>query len=243
MDKLVFVSSFNEKLYNESGKKMLTSFVKNVVLDSNIHLVLVIQDYKRLRSLLPQADWLTVLDLESYKYFREWKTPKKNVGSYFNKNAHHFFCKVASLAYAKEFYKNPQKIFWIDCDLEFLKQLSYEQLMQWFSDDIVQCYYLMGPYRRQHHDLGIESSFLVFNPDFSILSDWIQEFVRHDFAERHIRYDDGWVLKDILENHPVSTHRDIGKDSTNDKPMMSSMLRDYVIHHKGRHHQIKYHVR
>lgn len=238
-NKIVFVSSFNEKLFNESGKKMLSSFVKNV-LHPNIHLILVIEDYARLRPLLPRADWLTVLDLESYDYFTEWKAPTKNVGGYFNKNARHFFCKVASLSLAKDFCNNPNKIIWLDCDLEFVKHLSYTQLIRWFSDENVQCYYLMGPYRRRH-GFGIESSFLVFNPNFSVLSDWIREFVRHDFAERHIRYDDGWVLKDILQDYPAFTIRDIGKDSTNDRPMLSSILGDYVIHHKGRHQSIQYH--
>ena len=191
-NKIVFVSSFNEKLFNESGKTMITSFVNNV-LNSNVHLILVIEDYDLLRPLLPQEDWLTVLDLESYEYFRKWKAPKKNVKNYFNKNARHFFCKVAALAYAKEIHNDPYKIIWIDCDLEFLKHLSYNQLVQWFSEDHVQCYYLMGQYRRKHKGFGVESSFLVFNPDSKILSEWIQEFIRNDFAERHIRYDDGWV--------------------------------------------------
>ena len=254
-NEIVIVTSFNEAIFQHSGNAMLLSVMKHLDLNKIRFIIF----YEGSFSIQIHSDFIEnfeFVNASRYKFLMNWLQenidviPKcygglhSNRMPYFQKNSSKFFRKVAALKYAYDKYSDAKKIIWMDADMVILKDIDHNFFSTVFNDRYA-CYYLYGKYRRGlnkhlHVELqkGVESCLLVFNKPFSILSEWIDAYKDKQFR-RYRRWDDGWVLAEILE-HSIHSSYDFGGPA--DNPLRATKLCGWFRHHKGRHQEKGIHL-
>ena len=245
---IYIVTTFDQKFYNKSGKKLLESYSK------------FMENHKKIKFLVYLEN---VYDPENYNrndiifksifdddlltnWLNENKNliPKKLGGNYekklpiYNHRTSLFFRKIIALQLTLINFKDAEYIIWFDSDLEINKTIDYDFFKNNFNQENIELYYLYGQYRRNynknhhnpHYKLGVESGLLVSKKPFNILNEWINIYYKG--FTNYKRWDDGWLLCKILEKTKYNS-LDIGSD--NDNPLEESKYKDYFLHKKGSH--------
>ena len=246
-----FVTSFNKRIFEISGSKLLDSYIKNVIENKKIQFHIYTEGIIDIK--INRKD-IFFHKLEDSNYLKKWIEKNKKIipieyngicekkQPYYNYRASLFFRKIVSLYELYNSKIDHEKIIWLDADIIISSKINYEFINNYFKNNF-ELYYLQGSYRRNynkhlknpHNKKGIESCFIVFNRNFNILNEWIN-FYETDFL-KYNRWDDGWILKIVLENTEYKS-LDIGGAS--DNPLTKSELSEIFIHNKGIHDKIIY---
>jgi len=242
--KILFVTTFNDKIYKTSGYKLLKSYLKFVNEQNNITFNVFTEGNIEIN--FNRSD-INIKKIEDSKYLKNWLNKNKDIipislgGNckknlpYFNKRASLFFRKIAALyeSYDKTF----EMIIWLDSDLEITSKIEESFFLKFFNKKDIELYYLYGNYRRNkslkdniYNRLGVETAFLVFKKNYNILNEWFKIYEK-DFINCG-RWDDGWIMKFVLDNTKYKSI-DIGGDC--DNPLEKSKLKHMFVHNKGIH--------
>jgi hypothetical protein len=156
-----------------------------------------------------------------------------------------WFRKIVSLNYALEkFGSDYDVIIFVDSDCIFKKNIDSGLIKKAFGDS--SCFYHLGEERKKK-GLGVESGFVGFrnNADgYGLLSIWISKYKDGSF-ERYDRWDDGGMLRYVLEENTNMSSTDLvrkgmKKKNAKNKERLSHVVekgifKNYLEHYKGLH--------
>lgn len=258
--KVLYVTSFNKEIYEQSGKKMIESFIQT---DDERNLLVCyegmnfeeVEESSRNSRLISYSlhddtflsEWIAINLNLIPEIFGGKATPENSPQTFkydFNMRASLFFRKVVSLKVAMEkFGESYDAIVWVDSDCVFNKKIPDAIFSKVFSKNIG-CFYFLGAKRKVHkgrnnQGSGIETGFIGFyknNGGYNILQDWINCYKDGSF-KKMMRWDDGYVFKILHEKNKYPNSLDIASKSN-----MISVISDpkqvffpYIVHFKGRH--------
>jgi hypothetical protein len=237
MNKTLYVTSFNKKLFDATGKAMIQSF-----LSSKIEGDLLVTHEDDIAKEIPKADTISLLKLEDYEFLNHWLRENKdiipteyggemegcgckdippnkhyykdhikrcpNLG--FNRRASLWFRKIAAMHKALSVSKDKgyERIVFIDSDVVFKKTITDEFLDKIFKS--AGFFFHLGIHRKRI-GTGIESGFIGFsknNQGFDFLQIVINSFITGDYR-KYDRWDDGYVFRKIWEEHPEIPSKDV----------------------------------
>ena len=237
MNKTLYVTSFNKKLFDATGKAMIQSF-----LSSKIEGDLLVTHEDDIAKEIPKADTISLLKLEDYEFLNHWLRENKdiipveyggemegcgckdippnkhyykdhikrcpNLG--FNRRASLWFRKIAAMHKALSVSKDKgyERVVFIDSDVLFKKSITDEFLDKIFNS--AGFFFHLGIHRKRI-GTGIESGFIGFSRDnqgFDFLQIVINSFITGDYR-KYDRWDDGYVFRKIWEEHPEIPSKDV----------------------------------
>jgi len=162
---ILYVTSFNKKLYEATGKDMLESFVY-VKTEGEI-LVTYEDDIT-----IPKHRKFIPYNLDTDDFLNNWLEENKDVipksigGNFegsmskYNARASKWFRKIAALNKALEYKDRYEAIVFVDSDTTFKNKITEEYVLSVFDNSAM--FYHLGQYRK-HIDAGIESGFIGFH--------------------------------------------------------------------------------
>ena len=237
MNKTLYVTSFNKKLFDVTGEAMVQSFLR-----AKIQGDLLVTYEDDIEKKIPKADSISLLKLEGYDFLNDWLENNKdiipveyggemegcdcknippnkhyykdhiqgcpNLG--FNRRASLWFRKIAAMHRALDISKEKgyERIVFIDSDVVFKKSITDEFLDKIFSN--AGFFFHLGKHRKRI-GTGIESGFIGFSNDnrgFEFLQVVIDSFTSGDYR-KYDRWDDGYVFRKIWEEHPEIPSKDV----------------------------------
>jgi hypothetical protein len=252
-EEIIFITSSTKKMYEFSGIKLLKSFIKH---QQNNKLIYFTENFK----LDIEHDNIIQYDIINYPFLKDWLVKFKHIipiqfgGIYdYTKDKHArkkglypqktkdwnykcslWFRKIASLHYTKTFYGNYQKIIWLDNDCIIQKELNKTFIDSLFAN--TQMFYFLGK-KRKSMDFGVEAGFIGWkkcNQELCFLQKLFEFYINGDFIKEK-RWDDGYVIKRLLELHFINYGNDISKGSKLINVMEVSYITEFIIHKKGVH--------
>lgn len=232
---LLFVTCYNQKLYESSGHKLRRSaqFFKNL-------------PFKTFSEDAAPADHKIEQDYLSH-FLRQYKqyipekyggsSPPCNCGikheyachhSLWNESAFRWFKKVVTLYQCLDLPYD--YLVWIDADSFFKKTLSEEVIKKTLEENDVA--YLRGETRE-----AIETGFIIFNfskgTGQAIIREWFRRFMSGVFLTDH-RWDDGFQFTRVINNGRWKG-LDLATGYSGSNPAAFCSLREYFQHNKGSH--------
>ena len=237
MNKTLYVTSFNKKLFDVTGEAMVQSFLR-----AKIQGDLLVTYEDDIEKKIPKADSISLLKLEDYDFLNDWLENNKdiipveyggemegcdcknippnkhhykdhiqgcpNLG--FNRRASLWFRKIAAMHRALDISKEKgyERIVFIDSDVVFKKSITDEFLDKIFSNEGF--FFHLGKHRKRI-GTGIESGFIGFsnaNSGFEFLQIVIDSYTSGDYR-KYDRWDDGYVFRKIWEEHPDIPSKDV----------------------------------
>ena len=256
--KNLYVTTFNEKFFNASGKAMLDSFFKNKI-DDDILVCYEGFEFQEKYNYLKHKNIL-LCNLGNDSFLKDWLSenknnippdlggsadPKKNPTAFLRHNlrAAGWFRKIASLRIAIQKYKkNYKSIIMIDSDCKILLKIDDKIIEKAFLNYSV--FYHWGDERKAKGQ-GPETGLVGFKMDHDglfVAEKWINYFENKKFT-RFARWDDGGVFGYVLED--IEFRRCIDLVNKNIKSPLSQshvidrgIFANYVIHEKGIHKKI-----
>ncbi len=258
MIKSLFVTTFNQKLYNATGKQMLQSFIstksegrffiahENIDFgDSFLGVVstgkLILQDtqkdslywewHKKFKNYIPPAYGGDKLDWSEYNDYKQRD---------YNYQTGRWFWKIIGIKRALELQEIDEKtlITFVDSDCRFIQKVKYDHIKQILTE--VDFVYHYGKFRKLH-DKGFESGLYSIRgkSNASLIADWLYEkYISGDFLKMR-RWDDGYVMSKILDELPNIKSKDLAwkiREQTS-RVCDHSIFANYILHSKGIHHR------
>lgn len=230
---IYFVTTFNQKIYDISGKYLLKTF-DFYVNDPNLKLIIVNEN----TDLSKISNKHIIYDIFENNFFNDWLKkykkfiPEKYGGtnkeelSYWNNRFSLWARKVFALQLVKNKIHNPELIIFLDSDILIKKTINYKYLIKKFPNNI-DLYYTYGKKRKASTFVSVESSFLVFTPPFVLVDEWINIF---NIFYNYPRWDDGYLLEMVINKTKYLT-KDIG--SANNIPLRNTDMGKFFKHNKG----------
>jgi hypothetical protein len=251
-DKILFVTSFEKRMYDASGHKLLDSFHR----------------YKQAGPMLccyegmsPPAMKNTLwYNLDQDEFLQTWLANNKDVipehlggtttqcnckdahvkhskhhtkGCYWawpNRNASRWFRKVATWRYAAT--RGYQHICWLDVDCHFKRDLPRDKFIEFLAGSGL--FYFRG------HRPAVESGILGF--DLQAGGQQFVDAICNVYTSRRYlkydRWDDGYVVGKIVESEKIAAHDMVHptrwRHRTNDV-IPTTPISQYIVHRKGDH--------
>lgn len=236
MQKILFITTFNEKLYNITGKNLVSSFIQNT---EDCDLLVCYEDIEFDNN----SNRIFSYKINNSEYLNKWLEDNKNNipelyggtakndderflldkkkgQSWARFRASKYFRKVAAMDYFLNTYKDDYDIaVVIDSDCIFKKTLKNKVLYDMLSDNTM--LYFWSRYR-QKLNRGPETGFTVYskkNDGYKFMNVITDCFISGDF-KKYEYWDDGFVIgklikeninnfkfKDIVGTTPHSTTR------------------------------------
>ena len=237
---ILYVTSFNEHLYQATGKDMIKSFVMwktegNLLItyEDGVH-----EDIVKHRKFLFH-------NLDKDDFLHNWLKTNEDIipveygglftGKFedkFNRRAACWFRKIAAINAALKC--GYDKIVFVDSDSVFKKQITEEYMDQIFDGGAM--FYHLGKSRIER-DMGIESGFIGWdlnNGGKEYLQHVIDSFTSGDFR-KYRRWDDGYVFRMIVDEHPEIKTRDVVENLEFMNVVEPGPFGKFVKHNKGIH--------
>lgn len=255
MTRLAYVTSFNKRIYEASGKKLLKSFYKTQsegdlfcyyeegtqepVDHSNLKFISLdnekpLQDWlQNNRDIIPESEGGT---LKPCKCKNPWSLKEREHKAgcshiWFKRCAYRWFKKVYSLNHFISTYsRNYDYVIWIDADCTFLRQVNTSDWSTIFGDHSI--LYMKGP--REIEECGV----VGYN-----LQKEGSQFIKH-FYDMYIdgtfrklaRWDDSYVFHCLRETYPEWNSKDLaGKAGDHAEVISGSLIGNMIAHDKGKH--------
>jgi len=254
----LFITSFNKKLYDKTGKKMVESFFKN---NPESKLLVCYEEFQY--SEHDKYSNLIKYDLGESVFLNNWLKdnldviPKKFGGmipdkklNVWNFRASKWFRKIASFQIALSLYGDQyDSLVWIDCDSVIQNQFPTSLISDIFSDgnnqDMVDVFYHFGEERRKINT-GFESGVIGFRNGngYKVLEKVFECYVSK-YYQNILRWDDGYIFRviietleskkliktvDLIDNKHILHQSDKKRDAIN-----KGIFSNYIIHKKGVH--------
>lgn len=255
---VLYVTSFNKTLYQNSGRKMLDSFYNTkcegdmlVTYDGSFQ-----KDYGRYPALdrycLDKDPWLAAWTANFKEYLPEKyggvKHPNYEYGleKYppgrerdgiieFRQGAGRWAKKTTAMKVAFDKFKHDY-IVYLDCDIVIRRKITMDFIYQNSKDfDVV---YHMGNFRIQQ-GMGIESGVIIFNVKRGreFLNSFFDLYTSGKFLN-YKRSDDGYLLWENVKLLPHLSYRDLVPDHQvkhGGHVVREGIFKDYLEHYKGSH--------
>ena len=257
---LLYVTSFNKRLYNATGRQLIQSFLQH-----KINNKLLITYEENAAEKIPKKDNFIFYNLENDIVLKEWlerfkylipayyggtapdcschivkerdNWDKHKLGcahSEWNRRASQWFRKIVSLKEALKL--NPERIVFLDSDVYFLRHVNLAIIKTTFDNKGL--FYHLGKYRKKI-GTGIESGVIGFAREhggFRFLQAVIDCFLSGDFRQ-YIRWDDGYIFKMMLDKlGKTFPHRDLVVQHRNTSHVVQlGVLANFFCHNKGWH--------
>ena len=241
--KILYVTSFNRRLYEATGQRMIESFVYH---KTEGDLLITYED--DLSKDIPKHRKFIFYNLEEDQWLTKWLKENEDIipvslgglfeGVYegrakFNQRASQWFRKIVALNKALDYKDKYDAIIYLDSDTVFTKHLSSEKIDKIFDGSSM--FYHLGDYRRRVKT-GIESGIIGFNLQElgeELLGTVIYKF-RSGAFRKYIRWDDGYVFRMVVEENPnISTRDLVSCEESN--VVEYGPFAQYIVHDKGVH--------
>lgn len=248
MCSILYVTSFAEDMYNSTGHRLIDTFNETKQLGDLLVCYENFEFKSEVRNIISYPlhkneylnNWLKKYDDQIPIEYGGKATKSNNLKLYQNINnykASRWFRKVASLNYALEVYGNKYDwIIWVDSDCYFLKQIPLS-----FYNDLSGSYFYYLGLRKNHKKYGVETGFVGFRNlmGYKMLQKWIDAFDGKFLS--YIRWDDGWVFKEVLKENRWKDGCDLGLPAKQSHLMddENTLLYEYFRHDKGIHRKRK----
>lgn len=237
----LWITSFNEKMYHATGKRLVESFLKYQPDD---HQMMVCYENMEFKS---DSSRIIPYPLHQSEFLNTWLQENQDVIpvylggicktklSKWNRKASCWFRKIAALHDAFQQMKDQFKyLMWVDCDCYFLDSLITKQLEIIFGSSHV--IYHLGPHRSKNNK-GWESGILGFHGIGTAFLDKVCEVYTNKTYRKYSRWDDGYVFKLVSRKF---THQSKITDlvATNQKSIdviPYGPFAPYLKHEKGTH--------
>jgi flagellar hook protein FlgE len=245
---VLYVTSFNENMYIASGKNLINSFIKS---NTDDYLVVCYEGFKFNDKI--NNNKILSHNLDKSDFLQNWLFNNKNiipdklggdankqinpyVYNEWNYKASLWFRKIASLEYVKRMYNDYfDAIIWIDSDCSVIQKIPKSLIYTAFNKKEV--FYHLGQFRISQN-MPVESSFIGFSKNSSILTKVINSYSSGDFKKFKF-WDDGHIFKEFLNN---TDNNDLIKVQLNHNNVIEhSLFSKYIIHHKGLHKRLNIH--
>lgn len=251
MSRILYVTTMNKALYDKYGKSLIETCLANT--DSDMLIVyedsigLVDSDRVIYHNVYDDGVldvWLAenddIIPVEYGGSNTDIQFEIATLGQY-NYRASKWFRKVLALRAALKHYNDYDAVVLIDVDSFFKKRLNESYVLDCFGDhDVI---YHLGEWRKSQPDwsgAGVESSLVGFRgrDGVSLITLFVNEFLSGDFR-RHSRWDDGFVLRKVIEANPSLNTCDVvaNKPPYHVNPshvVPIGPLGDYIEHMKGK---------
>lgn len=256
---VLFVTSFNQQLFDASGKVMCQSF-----LDSKSIGRLMVVSEGMAGDDIPTDDLITVQPIENMSALKRWEDrnrdiiPKDLGGSavcrcrgnpppqskrhmpkcpnkWFNRYACKWFRKVVALNDAMSISK-AEVIIWVDCDSVFKKAITDEVILEALRGKAI-------GYMKSKDRPVIESGLLLFHRTrggLQLIESVFSRYMSGKFRDDE-RWDDGYQWQRVLELDPELRRISIDmatKASGHADVLPHTIFGSYLEHNKGRHSRI-----
>lgn len=245
--KILCVTSFNQKIFDLSGKGMIKSFIETKQLGT----MLVCNEGFEYKT---EQNNIISYQLDKYEYLNNWidnnvafipttlggnADPLKM--SYWNKNASRWFRKIASLHYAVKTYGSKYDyLIWIDSDIEFKKSIPMKVHIEALNKNGM--FYFYGD-TRSKKNYGYETGLLGFNLNNGGIKLLDKCFDLYDSGSyrKYERWDDGYIFRMMNEkkNKKKIKTKDLGISNEHDVLNNESIYHIYLKHNKGIHARAK----
>lgn len=260
----LYVTTFNKKLYEVSGRNLVKSYLKNLIKEP---LLLVyeenaVTEYKdrnnllyhnldnnellknwleKFKHVIPKAYGGTAPDCKCSITKKIDKWNGHNLGcshSEWNRRASKWFRKIVALEYAMTL--KAERIVFLDCDTYFLRYVDHRLWNTLFN--VNGLIYHLGQYRKKMGTC-IESGIIGFSEKhggFNFLRKVIQYYLSGEFI-KHPRWDDCYAFSYILNQtseKELRRHDLVVIDKRTSHVVNLGKLRNYLIHNKGHHWRI-----
>ena len=260
--KLLYITTFNLKLYEQSGHDLIESFLKHITFGD------MLVCYEDIQFINPNSDRIKSYDMTNDKYMCDWLTVNAEripefygglagddhpiveqfnlkKGQYWaNHRASRYFRKIVALNYALINYQNDyDAIFVIDCDCLFKQGISEYKITSELFKDKTSMIYFWSQHRRQI-ERGPETGFTGYwkiNNGFEFAKKICECFKTQDFL-RFTYWDDGYVIGRLIIEHEDDDNYvfyDLVGSSTNKTTRVMEIknqpLFGFVHHFKNRH--------
>jgi hypothetical protein len=254
MDEILFVTTSTKKMFDFSGSKLIDSFLKyqdgkiiyytenfelpkkfvesSQIIEKNIE-----NDYYLITWIKKYSEYIPIEFGGLYDYRNDLNSLDRYLTPLRTKDWNYkfslWFRKIVALYIASKFFGTKYNyIIWIDNDCEIKKNMNIDFIKSLFNNREV--FYFMGN-KRKEIDFGIESGFLGFkkiNNNYEIINKIFNYYNDGNFLN-HKRWDDGYILKYILDND--LKFNDVVKNSNKINVMENENIIKYIIHKKGDH--------
>ena len=261
----LYVTTFNEKLYNMSGKDLIKSFTKYI---DNADMLVCYEDFEF------KSEYNNILsyNLKNDEYMNTWLNKYKDIipkfyggnaeddSDIFKDNnidywggkkgqswakfrASRYFRKVVALNYALiNFSEKYDYIFVIDSDCIFKKSITNLKIEELFKDSTSMIYFWSK--FREKINRGPETGFTGYskkNNGFNFAKIICDCFSSGKFLD-YTYWDDGYVIGQVINEYKNDKEfvledlvRDISSKTTRVMDIKNQPLFDYVHHFKNKH--------
>ncbi len=255
---ILYLTSFNESLYNASGKALINSFIKT---KTDGHLLIGYEDFSL--NLDAPISNISLFNLSNDLFLKTWLEDNKDVipqhlggdfricncikpfgrkdsdhvkgcpFTWWNRNCSRWFRKLACLNYVLENYKDKFKyLVWLDADCVFKTQVRYSLFDNLFSK--APLLYLHGTLR-----FVDECGIVGYNLADPICQEFIRDFISQYSTKAYrnlVRWDDSYVFMKLRFKYQTKLKQfDLGGDVAQQRVADFCILRHYIQHYKGRH--------
>lgn len=251
---MIYITSFNKKLYEATGKKMLKSFEKHNPKDSftlftegdldlshhkNIGLVHSLDTEPLLHSWLEEnADIIPQVYGGSFTCECNFNKRTPTAGhckgcpaGEMRRRTCHWYRKIISWQIAKELHS---KFTWVDCDTTLRKNMPENIILKYLKVCPVRFHY--GAFRKARHN-SIESGIVMFDiiGGGGEILDYLKDRFTSGTFRTESRWDDGYMLMIAAKHLDILTKGDLHPNCRINNPMENGPLSIYLTHSKGVH--------
>jgi hypothetical protein len=260
----LYVTSFDQKMYEMSGKLLIDTFTK---LNPKYYLAICYEGME-FNTDNPQ---LLPYNMDESKFMNDWlktnendipaeyggKATKENnpelFANYFNRAASKWFRKIVAIDYGiKKYGQYFKYVVWLDADCYARAHLPESLVDAMFSKHDFM-FHLSS--KRISMDLGIESSILGFRNNMGYkFMDIVSDKFKDGSFKQYKRWDDGWVFREVVDEeveknknrkpNEVIKFLDLVGNIDVKKMRKSEVVpygpfRDYFVHEKGKHNKLR----
>ena len=249
---ILYVTSFNERLYKATGEDMLKSFI--YVKTEGDMLATYEGDVNP-----PSHRKIIPYSLDDDKFLNDWLQDNADIiptdlgGDFsgemdkYNFRASQWFRKIAALNIALKLKDNYEAIVFVDSDTTFTHKITEEYMLSVFGD--AGMFYHLGPYREEE-DAGIESGFIGFhmkNGGVEFLETVFSKFQDKSYRN-YRRWDDSYVFYNTVKENTGLKLKDVVSFFSREEMMKDGAggrgnvipygpFADLIHHRKGVHWQ------
>ena len=248
--KILYVTTFNKRLFKATGQKMIDSFVLHKTEGD-----LLIAHEDGLDSVIAKHQKIILYNLEEDEWLPKWLKENEDIipvylgGKFktedgtptlnqrFNNRASQWFRKIVALKASLEY----DAIVFIDSDTLFIEHLSAEKIEQIFDNASV--IYHLGRHRKKE-GTGLESGVIGFNlqKEGELFLDIVMEKFKSGSFRKHLRWDDGYIFRMVVEENPNIATKDLVWEFKHGSKVKSIYIEhgpfgEYIVHYKGIHHK------
>lgn len=246
---VLWITSFNEKMYEVSGKQMIKSFVE---FQPDDHKLIAYYEGVDLSNL--KTPNVVYYPLDNSELLNNWLNENQDIipkylggtctkpaicQNMWNKKASCWFRKIVSIHETYEIDPEYKYIMWIDADCFFQQRVSTDMISDLFgkTNNVI---YHFGT-KRLRRNQGWESSILGLKGiGGKLFFNKVVKCYTSKKFQKYSRWDDGFIFRMIAKEvkNPLIQLKDLCKDVSANNIVGQGPFNGYIKHDKGKHKRI-----